>query len=115
MNGNRQVADRMLNELRHVPGLTDLRIQQVFDYPTFDIAVERTKASQAGFNERNVATNVLNSLSGSFQITPMFFLNWQNGVNYPLVTQTPQYRIQSLQDLQNTPMTPAANASPGAD
>ena len=113
MNGNRQVADRMLNELRHVPGLTDLRIQQVFDYPTFDIAVERTKASQAGFNERNVATNVLNSLSGSFQITPMFFLNWQNGVNYPLVTQTPQYRIQSLQDLQNTPMTPAANASPG--
>jgi len=52
IDGNRKVADKMLNELRHVPGLTDLRIQQAFDYPTFDINVDRTKASQSGFNER---------------------------------------------------------------
>jgi CzcA family heavy metal efflux pump len=113
IDGNRQVADKMLDELRHVPGLTDLRIQQTFDYPTFDVAVDRTKASQAGFNERNVATSVLNSLSGSFQVTPMFFLNRQNGVNYSLVTQTPQYRVQSLQDLQNTPITTSANSGSG--
>ncbi len=112
IEGNRKVADKMLNELRHVPGLTDLRIQQAFDYPTFDINVDRTKASQSGFNERNVATSVLNSLSGSFQITPMFFLNLNNGVNYNLVAQTPQYRIQSLQDLENTPITASGNPHP---
>src|SRR5260370_1013484 len=113
IDGNRQVADKMLDELRHVPGLTDLRIQQAFDYPTFDVDVDRTKASQGGFSERSVATSVLNSLSGSFQITPMFFLNWNNGVNYNLVTQTPQYRVQSLQDLQNTPITASGNPRPG--
>jgi CzcA family heavy metal efflux pump len=114
IDGNRQVADKMLNELRRVPGLVDLRIQQEFDYPTFDIDVDRTKASQAGFNQRNVANSVLNSLSGSFQVTPLFFLNWQNGVQYSLVTQTPQYRVQSLQDLLNTPITTSSgNTSSG--
>jgi len=113
IQGNREVAEKMLNELQHVPGLTDLRIQQAFNYPTFDVDVDRTKASQGGFDERSVSTSILNSLSGSFQITPMFFLNWQNGVSYDLVAQTPQYRIQSLQDLQNTPITSPANARPG--
>jgi multidrug efflux pump subunit AcrB len=113
IEGNRQVADKMLNQLRHVPGLTDLRIQQAFDYPVLDVDVDRTKASQGGFDERSVSTSILNSLSGSFQVTPMFFLNWENGVTYNLVTQTPQYRVQSLQDLQNTPITSTANARPG--
>jgi multidrug efflux pump subunit AcrB len=113
VDGNRRVADKMLNELRHVSGLTDLRIQQAFDYPTFDIDVDRTKAAQGGFTERNVATAALNSLSGSFQVTPQFFLNWNNGVQYNLVTQTPQYRIQSIQDLQNTPITSSPNSPSG--
>jgi len=113
IDGNRQVAEKMLAELRRVPGLTDLRIQQPFDYPTYDINVDRTKAAQGGLTERSVATSVLNSLSGSFQITPMFFLNWKNGVNYNLVAQTPQYRVESLQDLQNTPITAAATSRPG--
>src|SRR6202453_4007612 len=111
--GNRQVAEKMLAELQRVPGLTDLRIQQPFDYPTYDINVDRTKASQGGLTERNVANSVLNSLSGSFQITPMFFLNWKNGVNYNLVAQTPQYRVESLQDLENTPVTAASTSRPG--
>jgi CzcA family heavy metal efflux pump len=113
IDGNRQVAEKMLAELRHVPGLTDLRIQQQFDYPTYDIDVDRTKAAQGGLTEHSVASSVLNSLSGSFQITPMFFLNWKNGVNYNLVTQTPQYSIQSLPDLKNTPITAADGSRPG--
>jgi CzcA family heavy metal efflux pump len=113
IEGNRQVAEKMLAELRRVPGLTDLRIQQPFDYPTYDISVDRTKAAQGGLTERNVSTSILNSLSGSFQITPMFFLNWKNGVSYNLVTQTPQYRVQSLQDLQNTPITAPSTPRPG--
>jgi CzcA family heavy metal efflux pump len=110
IEGNRQVAERILAELRRVPGLTDLRIQQQFDYPSYDINVDRTKAAQGGLTQRNVANSVLNSLSGSFQITPIFFLNWKNGVNYNLVAQTPQYKVQSLQDLENTPIT-ATDAS----
>jgi multidrug efflux pump subunit AcrB len=104
VEGNRQVADRMLGQLRHVPGLVDLRIQQAFDYPKFHIAIDRTKAAQGGYTTRDVASSLLISLSGSFQTTPGFFLNWQNGVNYNLVTHTPQYRVQSLQDLQQTPI-----------
>jgi multidrug efflux pump subunit AcrB len=113
IEGNRQVAEKMLTELRRVPGLTDLRIQQQFDYPTYNINVDRTKAVQGGLTERNVANSVLNSLSGSFQITPMFFLNWKNGVNYNLVTQTPQYKVESLQDLENTPVTASSTSRPG--
>ena len=113
IDGNRQVAERTLADLRRVPGLTDLRIQQQFDYPTYDINVDRTKAEQGGLNERSVVTSVLNSLSGSFQITPMFFLNWKNGVNYNLVAQTPQYKVRSLQDLENTPITATDTSRPG--
>jgi multidrug efflux pump subunit AcrB len=103
--GNRQVADRMLAELKQVPGIADARIQQPFDYPEYEVAIDRTKAAGAGYSERDVANSMLNSLSGSFQITPMFFLNYQNGASYNLVTQTPQYAIQSVQDLQNVPIT----------
>ncbi len=109
---NRQLADKMLDQLRHVPGIADLRIQQKFDYPKFHIAVDRTKAAGGGFAERDVASSLLISLNGSFQTTPTFFLNWQNGVSYNLVTQTPQYDVQSLQDLQNIPVTAPAAPHP---
>src|SRR6266404_6218680 len=112
IEGNREVAARMLQEIERVPGIADARIQQAFDYPEFDVAVDRTKAAQGGYTQRDVANSLLNSLSGSFQITPMFFLNWKNGVSYNLVTQTPQYSIQSLQDLQNTPLNAATAARP---
>ena len=105
INGNRAVADRILEQVRAVPGVVDARIQQDFDYPMFEVNVDRTKAQQDGLTERDVATSVLDTLSGSFQTAPMFFLNWKNGVNYNLAAQTPQYDIQSLQDLQNIPVT----------
>ena len=111
--GNRRVAEQMLNELRRVPGLVDLRIQQPFDYPKFDVVVDRTKAGQGGFTARDLANSLLVSLSGSFQTTPTFFLNWQNGVTYNLATQTPQYRIQSLSDIENIPITAPGATRPG--
>jgi len=112
IEGNREVAAWMVHEIEQVPGIADARIQQSFDYPEFDVAVDRTKAAQGGYTQRDVANSLLNSLSGSFQITPMFFLNWKNGVSYNLVTQTPQYSIQSLEDLQNTPLNAASAARP---
>ena len=112
IEGNRKLADRLLTQLRQVPGIADLRIQQNFDHPKLHISVDRTKAAQAGFTQRDIATSLLVSLSGSFQTTPTFFLNPQNGVNYNLVTQTPQYAIQSLQDLQNVPISGANMTRP---
>jgi multidrug efflux pump subunit AcrB len=105
INRNREVADQILSEIRRVPGIVDARIQQTFDYPKFNIMVDRTKAAQIGYSERDVASNVLNSLSGSFQITPMFFLNYENGVSYNFVEQPPQYDIRSIQDIENIPLT----------
>jgi CzcA family heavy metal efflux pump len=111
--GNQRVADQMLTELRQVRGITDLRIQQQEDYPKLHIDVDRTKALQAGYTERDVANSMLVSLSGSFQVTPMFYLNPKNGVSYNLVVQTPQYDIQSGQDLQNIPLSSADQKEKG--
>ncbi|PWT79859.1 MAG: RND transporter [Acidobacteria bacterium] len=111
--GNQRVADKMLSELGHVRGITDLRIQQQSDYPKLHVAVDRTKALQAGYTERDVANSMLISLSGSFQVTPMFYLNPKNGVSYNLVTQTPQYDIQSGQDLNNIPLSGSTQKQPG--
>jgi len=112
LDSDRQLADRLLGQLRHVPGLADVRIQQDFDYPRFHIEIDRTKAAQGGFTPRDIAGSLLVSLSGSFQTTPNFFLNRQNGVEYNLVTQTPQYDVQSLQDLQNLPISSPAMVRP---
>jgi multidrug efflux pump subunit AcrB len=104
-------ATAMLDELRQVPGLTDIRIQQPMDYPTLNVSVDRTKAEQGGYTARDVAESMLNSLSSSFQITPMFFLNYKNGVAYNLAAQTPQYHMDSLQDIQNIPINSSLAAS----
>ena len=101
---SKEQADKILAQLRQVPGLLDLRIQQPFNYPNFNVIVDRTKASQGGYTDHDVATSLLNTLSGSFQITPMFFLNWKNMVNYNLVAQTPQYNMDTMQDLENVPI-----------
>jgi multidrug efflux pump subunit AcrB len=106
---SQQIAEKIMAQMRQIPGLVDLRVQQPLDYPTLEVAVDRVKAAQAGYSEQNVAASVLNALSGSFQITPMFFVNWNNGVDYNLVAQTPQYRFQSMNDLLNIPL----NASHG--
>ena len=111
IEGNRQVANQILNDLRHVPGIADARVQQTFDYPSFEVAVDRTKAAQTGLTERDVANSMLNILSGSSQVTPMFFLNWQNGVNYNMTALSPQYNIQSLQDIQNIPVSAVGGKS----
>jgi len=105
IQANREVADTVLSQLRHVPGLTDLRIQQEFDYPRFNLAVDRTKAAQGGYTDSDITSSILTALSGSFQVAPTFFLNWQNGVQYEMISQNQQYRIQSLQDVGNIPIS----------
>ena len=112
LDGNRQFADQLLQRLRYVPGTVDLRIQQPFDQPKLHVNVDRTKADQVGFTQRDIATNLLISLSGSFQTSPTFWLNPKNGVSYAIATQTPQYRLDSLQGLENIPITGPTGARP---
>jgi len=104
---NRDVANQLLASLRHVPGLVDLRLQQVFNQPELHIVTDRARAQQLGISQRDIANNLLLTLSGSGQIAPTFWLNYESGLQYPLVTQAPQYRMTSLQDLQNLPVATA--------
>ena len=103
--GNRLYMDSLLEKIRYVSGTADLRIQQPFDEPYLNMRVERTKAEELGFTAHDIAQNLLVSLSGSFQTAPSFWVDPQNRVSYQIATQTPQYREQTLQDLQNIPIT----------
>ncbi len=105
LQGNRRYADALLEKIRYVSGATDLRIQQPFDQPYLRLRVERTKAEQLGFTAHDIAQNLLVSLSGSFQTSPSFWLDPNNHVSYQIATQTPQYRVDTLQDLENIPIT----------
>src|SRR3984893_6047289 len=109
---NRKFADNLMNQLKFVPGAVDLRIQQQFNYPKLHIEVDRTKSNQVGFTQRDIATNLLVSLSGSFQTSPSFWIDPNTGISYQIATQTPQYRINSLQDLQNIPISNGTSTEP---
>jgi multidrug efflux pump subunit AcrB len=105
LEGNRLYASALLAKLRYVSGTTDLRVQQPFDEPYLRMRVERTKAEELGFSAHDIAQNLLVSLSGSFQTSPTYWLNPKNHVSYSIATQTPQYRTDTLQDLENIPIT----------
>ncbi|MGD0938879.1 MAG: efflux RND transporter permease subunit [Terracidiphilus sp.] len=108
--GNRALAERMLNEVRYVPGAADARIQQPFNYPNMTVNVDRTRARDLGLTQQNVAQTVLVSLSGSFQTTPSFYLDPKNGVSYNVAVQAPQYSLDSVAGLQSLPVTGASSA-----
>jgi multidrug efflux pump subunit AcrB len=101
---NREFAAQLLAKLRLVAGAADLRIQQPFNHPKLHLTVDRTKAGQGGFTEKDVADSLLVSLSGSFQTTPTYWLDPRNGVQYALATQTPQYQLDSLEGLESIPI-----------
>jgi multidrug efflux pump subunit AcrB len=111
--GNQVYANSLLNQVRYVPGMADARIQQPFDQPYMHLSVDRTKAQEVGFNTSAIAQNVLISLGGSFQTSPTYWLDPKNRVSYQVSTQTPQYRVATLQDLANMPITgPTPSAPP---
>ncbi len=111
LEGNRLYADKLLNQIKYIPGTTDLRIQQAFNAPKLQVDIDRTKSQQAGYTARDVANNLLVALSGSFQTAPTFWLNPKNGVSYNIATQTPQYQTDTLQGLGNLPITNSAGTT----
>ena len=113
IEGNQKYADAVIDQVRYVSGIADARIQQPFDEPYMHLWVDRTKAQQVGYNAQAIAQNVLISLGGSFQTSPTYWLDPKNRVSYQISTQTPQYRVNSLQDLANMPITgPTPDAPP---
>ena len=104
-------AQDLLRRLRHVPGLVDARIQQSLNAPSFNVDVDRTRAQYVGITERDVTNSMVVNLAGSSQVQPTFWLNPDNGVNYSIVLQTPEYQINSLDALRNLPIT-APGATP---
>jgi multidrug efflux pump subunit AcrB len=105
LEGNRRYADALLAKMKYVSGTVDLRIQQPFDEPYLRFRVERTKAEELGFTAHDIAQNMLVSLSGSFQTSPTFWVDPNNHVSYQIATQTPQYWADTLQQVENIPVT----------
>jgi CzcA family heavy metal efflux pump len=103
--GNYEAGLKLANEIKHIPGAVDVHVQQAFDLPTLYLDINRTRAQYVGMQANDVAQNVLISLSSSFQTAPNFWLDPKNGVSYSVAVQTPQYRIDNYQALQNTPVT----------
>ncbi len=115
---NRALAEKMLNEVRYVPGAVDTRIQQPFNYPNFTVNVDRTRAASIGLTQANVAQSLLVTLSGSFQTSPNFYLDPRNGVSYNVAIEAPQYKVDTMAALESLPVTggatiqePGGNAS----
>jgi len=105
---NRAYALRILDDVRHVAGVADVRLQQPSNQPELRINVDRTRAAELGFSERDVASSMLVALSGSGQVAPNYWVNPSNHVSYPVVAQTPQYQLDSLAALENIPVAAAA-------
>jgi multidrug efflux pump subunit AcrB len=102
---NEAYAGELLQKLRAIPGLADVRLQQSTHYPQLNVAVDRSQADRLGLTERDVTNTMVTSLAGSFQTSPAFWLNPKNGVSYPIIVQSPQQDVNSLSKLENMPLS----------
>ena len=111
--GNIEFAQNLLNQIKYVAGTADMRIQQPYDNPRLQINVNRAMAQGAGLAQRDIAQSLLVATSGSFQTSPTFYLDPQNGVEYSIAVEAPQYGLDTMQDLRNVPITPGSGAAAG--
>jgi multidrug efflux pump subunit AcrB len=113
LNSDYKIASRLAAKMSVIPGVTDLRIAEPLDYPSFKIDVDRAKALELGVTEQQVASGLLSSLSGNSLISPNYWLDPVSGVNYNVVTQTPIQLTGSVDQIANTPLTNGAAAQSG--
>ena len=102
---NHAFAEKMMNEIKYIPGAVDVRLQQPFNLPRYFVDVDRSKAQTIGLQQRDITNSLLTALSGSYQTSPTYFLDPHNGVEYNIAVQSPQYQMDSLQQLGNIPVT----------
>jgi multidrug efflux pump subunit AcrB len=108
-DGDYKIAQAMRNEISKITGTTDVNIFQEPNYPEVDVNVDRVKAEQAGLTQRDVVGSMLVSLSASGQLSPNQWVDPMNGVSYSILVQTPQYKLDSMSDLFQTPITSSGN------
>jgi multidrug efflux pump subunit AcrB len=109
-DANYAIAQKLAQRIARIPGAADVHVHQVADQPVIRVNVDRSKAAQMGLTQRDVTSSMLISLSGSGTVAPNFWMNWSNGVNYGVGVQTPQYRIDSMDALLHTPISPGVSA-----
>jgi CzcA family heavy metal efflux pump len=109
-DANRVYAQKLLAKMATIPGLADARIQQPGRSPQLDVDVDRSRVGQYGLTERDVTTSLASQLAGTSQTAPVFFVNPENGIQYPVVAQAPEYLVGSISDLSNVPVS-GANAT----
>ncbi|RDS79467.1 AcrB/AcrD/AcrF family protein [Dyella monticola] len=108
---NEAYALRLMRAMRSIPGIADVRLQQSDSAPQLNVNVDRVRANELGVTERDVTDSMVSTLAGSSQVAPTFWLNPSNGVSYPIVAQTPQYRVDSMADLHSMPITSSGNGA----
>jgi multidrug efflux pump subunit AcrB len=109
-----RIAQQLATAMKVIPGAVDVRIPQVFDYPTLMVNVDRSKAMELGLSESSAAHSLLDSLASSAVVSPNNWLDWTNGVQYNVAVQTPQHVVSSIPELLKTPVTPDGSGSANA-
>ena len=109
LRANRKYANELLSRIKQIPGIADARIQQAFQQPTLNVNVDRSLAGLVGLSEKDAATAMQTTLSGSSQTSPTYWLNSKTGVSYPVSIQTPPSILYTMNDLKNIPVTASSN------
>jgi multidrug efflux pump subunit AcrB len=105
LTGNFTLANSIASQLRGVPGAVDIRVQELMDAPQLTLSADRTKLTQLGLTQSNVASNLLISLSSNGSTAPNYWLDPKNGVQYPVRAMTPQYKNASMDQFEATPVS----------
>src|SRR6202008_4687057 len=108
---NLQVAKELQRRIAQIPGIVDAHLQQETDGPAFYADIDRARAAQLGLNASTVATNLNVSLSSDVQVSPNFWTDPASGIPYYLAVQTPEYRVNSVNALENTPVSTSVAVS----
>jgi len=103
-----QYARKLRDEIRKIPGTQDVNIKQVLDYPTLKLNIDRVRAAQLGLTQRDVANDMLVSLSSSMLVSPSWYINPANNVNYPVAVKVPMNKISSVDQLMASPLNAAS-------
>ena len=114
LSSDYMLASRLQSAMQHISGLVDLRIAEPLNYPSFKIDVDRAKALELGLTESDVASSLLTSTSGNSLLAPSFWVDPKTGVNYSVIAQTPQHRLNSIDAISNTPLR-SLSAAPTDD
>jgi CzcA family heavy metal efflux pump len=109
---NFQLAEQITNRIQHIPGAVDVHVQQLRSYPAILLDVDRTRVQSVGLTQQDVANSLLLTLSSSAQVTPSFWVNPANGYEYNVAVQVPQYKINSMQSLDNIPISSVLSKTP---